>query len=999
MVTEVNTRKDFESDILREQVGLAMAQIPTMQGASFIVALILCYVVRDIVSYENILQWIMLVLLTVIGKMLLYSRFSKVRKDPFGGAFWKNSYCILALISGAVWGLSAFIIFPSGNPERISLIVLVMGSLAATTTLSHSSMKFAPTAWAGPAALFYAIRLAMEGGEFGYTLSLLIIIYLLTILSYSLKHNRFITSAIALRFENLKLLGEVRRINDSLSQEIGERKIAQETLKESEAQLRQIIDLVPQMIFVKDWDGKYLLVNKAVADAYNTSVTALTGACHADFHTKKSELQNMLQDDREVITKGKTKFIPEESYTDAQGNPHILQTTKVPFHMTGDKTPAVLGVAIDITNNKRAEEILRESEARYRLISENTGDVIWQFDLETDQFVYVSPSVHRLLGCTPEDVVGQNMETVLTPASMQFVRKRLPEIVAALSAGDESFRVLTHEVDQVRKDGSIVHTEIVTTLLQDANGRVVGIIGVTRDITEQRHAAERLRESEEKYRLFVETALEGTWAVDAEHRITFVNQVMCDKLGYGIEEIMGHNVADFIAEEHLGDHKARMDARSKGVSEKYERKFRRKDGGELWLIVSVRALMDENGGFLGAFSMLTDITERKQAERERREFEGKLRQAQKLEAIGTLAGGIAHDFNNILVPIMGYAEMALSSTSQFNPIRNGLEQILNAAQRARDLVKQILVFGRSGKEQQKIPVEISSIIKEVLKLLRASLPSSIEIRQNIGNGVACADATQIHQVLINLCTNAAHAMSDKGILEVSLTRVDSSKSDLPDQAIVDLKPGQYLKLSVSDTGTGIDGRTRQRIFDPYFTTKEVGKGSGLGLAVVHGIVRRHEGTITVQSEPGKGTTFDVYIPAAEARTGMVAKIGQVVQSGTERILLIDDEQIVVETETAILEELGYKVTSETNSLRALEIFHSGPDEFDLIVTDHTMPKMSGIDLSKEIRQMRPDIPIILCTGFSEKVTMAIAVDLGVEFLMKPFSMKQIAELVRKVLKE
>jgi CheY-like chemotaxis protein len=229
--------------------------------------------------------------------------------------------------------------------------------------------------------------------------------------------------------------------------------------------------------------------------------------------------------------------------------------------------------------------------------------------------------------------------------------------------------------------------------------------------------------------------------------------------------------------------------------------------------------------------------------------------------------------------------------------------------------------------------------------------------------------------------------------------VDSSKSDLPDQAIVDLKPGQYLKLSVSDTGTGIDGRTRQRIFDPYFTTKEVGKGSGLGLAVVHGIVRRHEGTITVQSEPGKGTTFDVYIPAAEARTGMVAKIGQVVQSGTERILLIDDEQIVVETETAILEELGYKVTSETNSLRALEIFHSGPDEFDLIVTDHTMPKMSGIDLSKEIRQMRPDIPIILCTGFSEKVTMAIAVDLGVEFLMKPFSMKQIAELVRKVLKE
>jgi PAS domain S-box-containing protein len=512
---------------------------------------------------------------------------------------------------------------------------------------------------------------------------------------------------------------------------------AEESLRESEAQLRQIIDLVPHMIFVKDWNGKYLLANKAVAEGYNTSVSALTGKYHSDFHADNRQLQLMLQDDREVMTTEEIKFIPEEHYTDTQGNLRFLQTIKVPFLTSGDQK-AVLGIAIDITERKRAEQ--------------------------------------------------------------------------------------------------------------------------------------------EKERL-----------------------------------------------------------------------------------------------------------------------EAQLVRAQKLEAIGTLAGGIAHDFNNMLVPIIGYTEMALSNIPQFDPMRHGLEQVLNAAIRARDLVKQILAFGRFGEEQQQVAVEISSIVKEALNLLRASLPSSIEIRQNIQAGVALADPTQIHQVLMNLCTNAAHAMDDKGILEVTLSRVDLSKSDLTDWSIVDLKPGPYLKLCVSDTGSGMDAHTIERIFEPYFTTKGVGKGSGLGLAVVHGIVRRHEGAITVQSEPGKGSIFSIYIPAMEADSGVVIETRQELQMGTERILLIDDEQIVVESETAILEQLGYTVTPETNSLRALEIFCFRPNEFDLIITDYTMPKLNGTDLSAAIRRIQPDIPIILCTGFSEKITAALAVDLDVELVMKPFSMKQIAELIRKVL--
>jgi PAS domain S-box-containing protein len=784
----------------------------------------------------------------------------------------------------------------------------------------------------------------------------------------------------------------------AIVRDITERKRMEVTLRDSETRLRAITDSARDAILMMDPEGMITYWNPAAerilgytkeeANGQNLHRLLAPQRYHAQYD---AAFPRFVKTGRGDATGKTIQLVARRK--DGEEIPVELSLSAV--FMNGWQA---VGLLRDITERKRAEDALRESEAKYRLISENTGDVIWQFDLETNQFVYVSPSVHRLLRYTPEEMVGKNMEAVLTPASMQFVRKRLPEVIAAFTAGDQSVRVLTNGLDHVRKDGSVVPTEVVTTLLQDATGQTARIVGVTRDITEQRHAAERLRESEEKYRLFVETALEGMWAMDAEQRITFVNQVVCDMLGYGMEEIVGRNVAAFIAEDHLEDHKSRMAARSKGISEKYECKFRRKDGGDLWLIVSVRALMGENGGFQGAFSMLTDITERKQAEKEREELEGKLRQAQKLEAIGTLAGGIAHDFNNILVPIIGYAEMALGDTSQFNPMRYGLEQILNAALRARDLVKQILVFGRSGKEQQKLPVEVSSIIKEVLRLLRASLPSSIEIRQNIENGVAAADATQIHQVLINLCTNAAHAMGDKGILGVSLSHADLGKSDLADKSTFDLKPGRYIKLCVSDTGSGIDSPTMQRIFDPYFTTKEVGKGSGLGLAVVHGIVRRHDGAVTVQSEPGKGTTFSVYIPAVEAGTLVRAEPGQALPTGTETILLVDDEQIVVKMGTAILERLGYTVIPETNSLRALEIFRARPGEIDLIITDYTMPKLTGTDLSKEIRQIRPEIPIILCTGFSEKVTESVAIDLGVELVMKPYPVKQIAELVRKVLR-
>jgi CheY-like chemotaxis protein len=341
--------------------------------------------------------------------------------------------------------------------------------------------------------------------------------------------------------------------------------------------------------------------------------------------------------------------------------------------------------------------------------------------------------------------------------------------------------------------------------------------------------------------------------------------------------------------------------------------------------------------------------------------------------------------------------MALAEIPQQSPLQRNLEHVLGASLRARDLVRQILAVSRLTPEQKKAPTDLSLVIKEALKLLRSTIPSSVELRQGIQPGVALADPTQIHQIVMNLCTNAVHAMNDKGILEVSLAQTELEKADIAALSIVDLRPGPHLRLAVADTGSGMDAETMERIFDPYFTTKHVGKGSGLGLAVVFGIVKRHEGAITVQSEPGKGSVFTVYLPRVDACGVSEISAAPLLSKGSERVLIVDDEQAVLQMGTEVLEHLGYNVVSECDCMKALDLFRSKPGDFDLVITDYTMPKLNGLDFAAEVRRTRPEIPVILCTGFSEKVTPDSLEGLEIEVLFKPYGMKQISEAVRKLL--
>ena len=414
--------------------------------------------------------------------------------------------------------------------------------------------------------------------------------------------------------------------------------------------------------------------------------------------------------------------------------------------------------------------------------------------------------------------------------------------------------------------------------------------------------------------------------------------------------------------------------------------------GTLKTIAWSNVLAKNNQGDITEVTCLgIDLTERKT-------WEERLQQSQKMEAIGTLAGGIAHDFNNILFPIVGHTELLMDDFPDAGSIRDSLNEIYTGALRARDLVQQILAFSRQGKSELKL-MKMQPIIKEALKLIRSTIPTTISINQNLQSdcGFVEADPTQIHQIVMNLATNAYHAMEETGgEMKVSLKEVELGQYDLINP---DMENGLYACLIVADTGKGMDNDVKNKIFEPFFTTKEKGKGTGMGLSVVHGIVKNMNGAIQAYSELGKGTEFHIYLPIVQsAFETQENQTKEPLQGGTERVFLVDDEDSIITMEKQILERLGYQVTSRTSSFEALEAFRATPDKFDLVITDMSMPKMSGDKLAVELIKIRPNSPILLCTGFSEGMTDEKIKTLGIKgFLMKPIEKKALAKKIREIL--
>jgi PAS domain S-box-containing protein len=637
----------------------------------------------------------------------------------------------------------------------------------------------------------------------------------------------------------------------------------------------------------------------------------------------------------------------------------------------------------EISERKRTQEELKKSEEKYRTILQNIEEGYYEVDL-AGNFTFFNDSIQKILGYGRDELIGMNNRQYTD----QENAKKLYQAFNKVFTTERPTKEFDWKI--IRKDGTERYVEASVSLLQDAQGEPMGFRGIVRDITERKGAEEALRDSKEKYRLLVDHAHDGIFIAQGG-LIKFQNPKAQEILGCSTHELPEIPFIDLIHPEdrHLLPKKRESGARGKDIPSTFSVRIAKKSGEELWVQINAVDIKWEREP--ATLHFVRDITIEKR-------LEAQLLQAQKMEAIGTLAGGIAHDFNNILSSVIGYTELVLDEVSKEGRLHNNLQEVLNAGRRARDLVRQILAFSRQS-DQELRPLEISPIIKETLKLLRASLPSTINIKQHVAAnlGTVMTDPTQVNQILMNLCTNAAHAMGEHGgTLEVNLEKVENG-TDVGVR-FAGLSPGPHLKLTVSDNGHGMTPEVKERIFDPYFTTKEKGEGTGLGLAMVHGIVKSHGGTITVYSEPEMGSTFHVYLPIMETETDQATGSDEIIPTGSERILFVDDEQPIVDIAKQMVEQLGYSVVTRTSSLEALELFRTKPDEFDLVITDMTMPNMTGEELANELMFIRPDIPIILCTGFSRSVTEKKAKAMGIQaFIMKPILRQELAETIREVL--
>jgi len=596
----------------------------------------------------------------------------------------------------------------------------------------------------------------------------------------------------------------------------------------------------------------------------------------------------------------------------------------------------------------------------------------------------VSPSGAAAFGYdSVDDMIGLNIAESLyvNPADRATVLAQI----------HERGYLKDYEVTLKRRDGTVMPGSISSHQYYDDEGNVLGVEGIFREITERKKAQEALRLSEERFsKAFYMSPAPTIISTLEDGRYLSVNDAFLQMLGYSREEMIGRTASELNVWANYEDRiKLFQKYAQLGFIRGELLHLRTKSGDIRYVLVSAELITLDADQYV--LSIFYDITEQ-------RRMENQLRQTQKMEAIGTLAGGIAHDFNNILSAIIGYTEMALGDADISERLQRYLEQIHKGSERATDLVKQILTFSRR-QDQERKPVLVAPIIKEGIKLLRSSLPSTINITQAISQEpmIVLTDPTQIHQVLMNLCTNAAHAMRERGgILDVQLSR---EKAAVPRPLHpFELNAGDYMKLTVGDTGCGIDPSIMERIFDPFFTTKDHGEGTGLGLSVIYGILRDHNGAVDIASEPGKGTTVSLYFPLEDVESPLPEQTPRDIPGGSERILFVDDEAALADLGRVMLASLGYHVTARTSSIEALEAFRARPHDFDLVITDMTMPNMTGDRLSGELLKLRPDIPIMLCTGFSDIMSEEKARGIGIRrFVMKPLFIGDIAKLIRDIL--
>ncbi len=616
--------------------------------------------------------------------------------------------------------------------------------------------------------------------------------------------------------------------------------------------------------------------------------------------------------------------------------------------------------------------------------------------------VFYKDKEMRYLGCNPafseftgkriEDIIGKTVHDVWIEQHAATYQDTDLELLA--NPG-----VQQYEFDMEASDGSIRNVIFNKSTFYDSKGEIGGIVGVIQDITERKQTELSLKKSEDRFRSVIEASKDAMIAINVQGKITLFNPAAEKIFGWTHKELFNQSLDCLMLEEYRTKHKSYIESYfttgkpDNAMNNTVELPALHRDGTVFPIDLSLAEGKHGEERFI--LAIIRDINERKLLEEQ-------LQQAQKMEAIGTLAGGIAHDFNNILFAIKGYSELVRDSISDDNRAKGWIDQIHHATDRATELVKHILAYSRKGRNER-TQTELNSLIKEVLKLIRSSIPTTVDIESNFTDSSIYihADPVQIHQVIMNLCTNAYYVMKkDGGILEIKLSEEHIQQEHK--MKMGSIPPGAYANIMIKDTGPGISPDIVDRIFDPYFTTKPEGEGTGMGLAVVQGIVSSHGGYIDVMSKVGQGTTFNVYFPLSTVKDSKMkvdTYVAPVVTKLRGKVLVVDDEKSIIQITKERLERIGLEVTGLTDSLEAMKLFQTNPNQFDLVISDQTMPKITGIELSKQMLALRPDLPIILCTGYSDTIDKNASLKLGIrEFLYKPVSRDVLIETLQKVLK-